>query len=53
MMNPPTMTPSEAWALSDLVAAHFERNGRNPTDDECRSMVATARQMVLEGQGLQ
>jgi len=53
MIESGKVTEPEAWAFADLVAAHFNRNGRNPTDEECRAIVATARQMVREGQGLQ
>lgn len=33
-----------AWAA--LVAAHWRRCARNPTETECDSMVATAREMI-------
>lgn len=37
-------TEAQAWA--ELVAAHWKRTGRNPTTEECKSMVLTAREMA-------
>ena len=37
----------QAWAA--LVAAFYERNGRDPTESEIDPLVASARQMATAG----
>ena len=38
---------------TNLIAAAWKRTGRNPSDEECGVMVATAREMAAEGAVLQ
>lgn len=42
------LTWEETQAWSELVAAAYERTGRNPTSDESDAMIATAKQMVAD-----
>ena len=44
------MSWSEVQALATLVAAHWERHKRNPSQVECDHMMMTARLMSADGQ---
>lgn len=47
------VTWPEAQIVADLVAAHYARTGRNPTDAETAAMVKIARGLALTGSALQ